>query len=115
MDRDPVLIDLALRGGGSQGALPWCVLGRLREDTWMGSEAIAGTSAGAMNAAVLADGWTAGGAQGAREALDKYWRRVSHAAAFSPLQRSPLDRIMGRWTLDTSPAYIFTDLMSRLL
>jgi len=68
-----------------------------------------------MNAAVLADGWAAGGAAGAREALEKYWRSVSHAAAFSPMQRSPLDRLMGRWSLDNSPAYIFTDLMSRLL
>lgn len=68
-----------------------------------------------MNAAVLADGWTAGGAEGARDALEKYWRRVSKAAAFSPLQRSPLDRLMGRWTLDTSPFYILTDLMSRVL
>jgi len=68
-----------------------------------------------MNAAVLADGWTAGGAEGAREALERYWRRVSKAAAFSPLQRSPLDRLMGRWTLDTSPFYILTDLMSRVL
>src|SRR5262249_31336310 len=33
----------------------------------------------------------------------------------SPLQRSPLDRMMGRWTLDMSPAYIAMDLMSRLL
>jgi NTE family protein len=40
---------------------------------------------------------------------------VSHAAAFSPLQRSPLDRLMGRWTLDTSPAYFAFDLMSRML
>jgi NTE family protein len=68
-----------------------------------------------MNAAVLADGWTEGGAEGARIALDKYWQRVSHAAVFSPLQRSPLDRLMGRWSLDTSPAYIAMDLMSRLL
>ena len=68
-----------------------------------------------MNAAVLADGWTAGGADGARDALDRYWQRVSQAAAFSPLQRSFLDRLMGRWTLDTSPAYVAMDLMSRLL
>jgi NTE family protein len=40
---------------------------------------------------------------------------VSRAAAFSPLQRSPLDRLMGQWTLDTSPAYIAMDLMSRVL
>jgi NTE family protein len=68
-----------------------------------------------MNAAVLADGWAQGGAEGARAALDDYWRRVSRAAALSPLQRSPLDRLMGRWTLDTSPAYLAMDLMSRLL
>src|SRR5689334_21422483 len=115
MERDAVLIDLALQGGGSHGAFSWGVLDRLLEEQWLEIAAISGTSAGAMNAAVLADGWTAGGAEGAREALDKYWRRVSRAAAFSPLQRSPFDRMMGRWTLDTSPAYIFTDLMSRLL
>ncbi|MGY8666744.1 patatin-like phospholipase family protein [Bradyrhizobium sp. UFLA05-109] len=114
MARDHIPIDLALQGGGSHGAFTWGVLDRLLEETWFDVVAISGTSAGAMNAAVLADGWTAGGAKGAREALDQYWRRVSRAAAFSPLQRSPLDRLMGRWTLDTSPAYIFTDLMSRL-
>src|SRR5689334_13691608 len=68
-----------------------------------------------MNAAVLADGWTHGGAEAARQALDEYWRRVSRAAAFSPLQRSFFDRLMGRWTLDTSPAYVTFDLMSRVL
>jgi NTE family protein len=68
-----------------------------------------------MNAALVADGWTQGGAEGARTALDNYWRRVSQAAAFSPLQRSPLDRLMGRWTLDTSPAYVAMDLMARVL
>ena len=115
MDRDRVLIDLALQGGGSHGAFTWGVLDRLLEEPWLEIAAISGTSAGAMNAAVLADGWTAGGAAGARDALDRYWRHVSRSAAFSPLQRSPLDRLMGRWTLDTSPAYIFTDLMSRLL
>jgi NTE family protein len=115
MERDAVLIDLALQGGGSHGAFTWGVLDRLLEEKWLEIAAISGTSAGAMNAAVLADGWTGGGAEGAREALERYWRRVSKAAAFSPLQRSPLDRLMGRWTLDTSPFYILTDLMSRVL
>jgi NTE family protein len=115
MNRSPVLIDLALQGGGSHGAFTWGVLDRLLEEPRLTIAGISGTSAGAMNAAVLADGWTAGGAAGAREALEKYWRNVSRAAAFSPMQRSPLDRLMGRWSLDSSPAYIFTDLMSRLL
>jgi NTE family protein len=114
MDREPVLIDLALQGGGSHGAFTWGVLDRLLEEPWLHIAAISGTSAGAMNAAVLADGWIEGGAKGARSALEKYWRRVSAAAAFSPLQRSPLDRLMGRWSLDTSPAYLAMDLMTRL-
>ena len=113
-ERRPVLVDLALQGGGSHGAFTWGVLDRLLEEPWIKIEAISGTSAGAMNAAVLVDGWSRGGADGARAALDTYWRRVSRAAAFSPLQRSPLERLMGRWTLDTSPAYLAIDLMSRV-
>ncbi|MGJ4940776.1 patatin-like phospholipase family protein [Bradyrhizobium sp. HKCCYLS1011] len=115
MDRSPVLIDLALQGGGSHGAFTWGVVDRLLEEPWLQIAGISGTSAGAMNAAVLAHGWIEGQAGGAREALDKYWRAVSRAAAFSLLQRSPVDRMLGRWSIDTSPAYIFTDLMSRVL
>jgi NTE family protein len=114
MDRNPVRIDLALQGGGSHGAFTWGVLERLLEEPWLQIAGISGTSAGAMNAAVLADGWAQGQAEGARRALENFWTRVSRAAAFSPLQRSPIDRLMGRWTLDTSPAYILMDLTSRL-
>jgi len=113
--RESVLVDLALQGGGSHGAFTWGVLDRLIEEPWLKIEAISGTSAGAMNAALVADGWAQGGAEGAKTALDTYWRSVSDAAAFSPLQRSPLDRLMGRWTLDTSPAYLVMDLMTRVL
>jgi NTE family protein len=115
MDRKPVLIDLALQGGGSHGAFTWGVLDRLLEESWFQVAAISGTSAGAMNAAVLADGWVDGGADGARLALDRFWQRVSKAAAFSPLQRSLLDRLMGRWTLDMNPAYVVFDLISRVV
>src|SRR3974377_2057086 len=100
--RPTILMDFALQGGGSHGAFTWGVLDRLLEEPWLRIAAISGTSAGAMNAAVLADGWVEGGAQGARAALDAFWQRVSRAAALSPLQRSPIDRLMGRWTLDTS-------------
>jgi NTE family protein len=111
----PLPIDLALQGGGSHGAFTWGALERILEEPALRIEAISGTSAGAMNAAVLADGWAEGGAEGARAALEKYWRRVSRAAAFSPLQRSPFDRLMGRWTLDSSPVYIAMDLLSRVM
>ena len=113
-NRTTVLVDLALQGGGSHGAFTWGVLDRLLEEPWLQIEAISGTSAGAMNAAVLADGWIKDGASGARAALDAYWERVAAAAMFSPLQRTPLDRMLGRWSLDYSPAFVAFDLMSRV-
>src|SRR6476661_3715263 len=108
-DRDPVLVDLALQGGGSHGAFTWGVLDRLLEESWLRIEAISGTSAGAMNAAVLVDGFTAGGAEGARMALERFWKRVSNAALLSPLRRGPLDVLLGRWTMDTSPMFVALD------
>jgi NTE family protein len=112
--RDPVLIDLALQGGGSHGAFTWGVLDRLLEEPWLQIDGISGTSAGAMNAAVLADGHAEGGANGARAALEGFWRNVSRAALLSPFRRGPLDVLLGRWTLDHSPVYVAMDLMSRL-
>src|SRR5215510_5067556 len=113
-DRDPVLVDLALQGGGSHGAFTWGVLDRLLEEPWLRIDGISGTSAGAMNAVVLADGFMQGGGNGARAALEGFWRKVSDAALLSPFQRGPLDILMGRWTLDSSPTFIAMDLMARL-
>ncbi|MCX5518055.1 patatin-like phospholipase family protein [Kaistia defluvii] len=110
----PLLVDLALQGGGSHGAFTWGVLERLLEEPSLRIDGISGTSAGAMNAAVLADGYAAGGAEGAKTALEAFWRAVSKAARFSPFQRSPMDVLLGRWSLDHSPAYVAVDLMSRV-
>ncbi len=107
-------MDLALQGGGAHGAFTWGVLDRLLEEPGLRIEGISGTSAGAMNAAVLADGHAAGGPQGARTALEDFWRRVSRGALFSPFQRSLLDVLMGRWTMDTSPVFLAFDLAVRL-
>ncbi|MGA7116217.1 MAG: patatin-like phospholipase family protein [Hyphomicrobium sp.] len=113
--KEPLLVDLALQGGGSHGAFTWGVLDRLLEEEGVTLEAISGTSAGAMNAAVLAFGLLVGGREGARNALHNFWKRVADAATFSPFQRSPVDRMMGRWSLDYSPTYIATDLIARLV
>jgi predicted acylesterase/phospholipase RssA len=56
--REPVLVDLALQGGGSYGAFARGVLDRLIEEPRLRIDAISGKSAGAMNAALVADGWT---------------------------------------------------------
>src|SRR5215472_12307099 len=113
--RDTILVDLALQGGGSHGAFTWGALDRLLEEPWLKIDGVSGTSAGAMNAAVMAYGYQQGGRAGARETLGAFWRRVSDAARFSPFQRGPLDVLLGRWTLDTSPMYVAMDLMSRLV
>ncbi|MEY8879587.1 MAG: patatin-like phospholipase family protein, partial [Leptothrix sp. (in: b-proteobacteria)] len=49
-------LDLALQGGGSHGAFTWGVLDALLEDGRFTFDGVSGTSAGAMNAAVLAVG-----------------------------------------------------------
>jgi NTE family protein len=112
--RAPVLVDFALQGGGAHGAFTWGVLDRLLEEPWLRIDGISGTSAGAMNAAVLIDGHADNGADGARAALENFWRRVSRAALLSPLRRTPLDVLLGRWTLDHSPVFVAMDLMARL-
>src|SRR5271166_1320774 len=85
-ESEPLLIDLALQGGGSHGAFTWGVLDRILEERWLQIDGISGTSAGAMNAAVLADGYAAGGREGARAALETFWRSVGDAAKLSPFQ-----------------------------
>ena len=112
--RDPVLVDLALQGGGAHGAYTWGVLDRLLEEPWLRIEGICGTSAGAMNAAVAVAGHAEGGAEGAREALESFWRRVARAGEFSPMRRGPVDILLGRWTLDSNPLYVGLDLATRL-
>ena len=113
-DREAVLVDLALQGGGSHGAFTWGVLDRILEEPWLRIDGISGTSAGAMNAVVLVDGYESEGCRGAQVALEKFWRRVSHSARFSPIRRSPLDILLGRWTLDSSPFFVAFDMAARV-
>jgi NTE family protein len=108
-------VDLALQGGGAHGAYTWGVLDRLLEETWLTFDGISGTSAGAMNAAVLVDGYAEGGREGARAALASFWRRVSDAALLSPFRRTPLDILLGRWSLDNSPAFVAYDILARVV
>jgi NTE family protein len=71
-----VLVDPALQGGGAHGAFTWGVLDRLLDEPWLRIEGISGTSAGAMNAAVLADGYGEGGAAGVKARLELFWESV---------------------------------------
>jgi len=107
-------INLALQGGGAHGAFTWGVLDRLLEDDRIRLEGISATSAGAINGAVLASGMAAGGHAGAKEALARFWQRISKAALSSPLQPTLLERLLGNHSIAQSAGFVFFDLMTRL-
>jgi NTE family protein len=108
-------INLALQGGGAHGAFTWGVLDRILVDERIAIEGVSATSAGAMNAAVLAFGLAEGGREGARRALAGFWRAIAAAGAMSPLRPSWWDRITHNHRLDHSPAFLVFDLVTRVL
>jgi NTE family protein len=102
----PRRLSLALQGGGSFGAFTWGVLDRLLEEPEIGFDAVSGSSAGAVNAVLLASGLADGGRAEAKARLERFWRRMSAAAAFLPsaaLAASPLAASFGLFARALSP------------
>lgn len=108
-------ISLALQGGGSHGAFTWGVLETFVRDERLEIEGISGTSAGAMNATVLADGLMRNGRDGGLAALESFWRSIARMGRFGPLMRSPMDSFFSRWNLEQTPGYALFDTVSRYL
>jgi NTE family protein len=108
-------VNLALQGGGAHGAFTWGVLDRLLEERRIEIDAISGTSAGAMNAVVLASGYQKGGRDGARAALENFWRAVSRDGRLSPIQRGLMDKLLGNWSLDKNPFFLAMDVATRFV
>lgn len=71
------VVNLALQGGGAHGAFTWGALERLLDDEGIEIEGITATSAGAMNAAALKQGWLQGGAEGAKASLRRFWLGIA--------------------------------------
>lgn len=114
MVQKPKQVNLALQGGGAHGAFTWGVLDRILEDGRLSIAGVSGTSAGAINAVALADGYTRAGPDGARSALENFWRNMSASAQASPLRRTPFDVLIGNWGLDNNPAYHAIKALSRV-
>ena len=95
-------ICLALQGGGAHGAFTWGVIDRLIEDGRIDIEAISGTSAGAMNAVVFADGFARDGVAGAREQLEAFWKGVSREG-MAGSAHNILGQILSFWRVPTLP------------
>ncbi|MGE0768626.1 MAG: patatin-like phospholipase family protein [Hyphomicrobiaceae bacterium] len=102
-------VNLALQGGGVHGALAWGVLDRFLEDDRLAPDAISATSAGAMNAVVMAWGVSQGGREGGRAKLAEFWRKVNDASGtWSPMGVDMLAPMAANvsWPLDLTPAYL---------
>ena len=106
-------INLALQGGGAHGAFTWGVIDRLLDEPDIAFEGISGTSAGAVNAAVVAQGLMEGGRQGAQAALENFWRRSSRdGSVWSPVQSFPASNLPGMKFLSAAAFSVF-DTMTR--
>ncbi len=108
-------VALALQSGGSHGAFTWGVLDRLLEDDRLEIEGVTGTGAGGMNAVALAQGLMRGGSQGGRTELRNFWKAIHEVGKKSPLNnRGPVDKMMNRFTMHSSPGLIMFDYLSRM-
>jgi NTE family protein len=108
-------INLALQGGGAHGAFTWGVLDHLLGDGRLTIEGISGTSAGAVNAVMLADGLKRGGPDEARKRLADFWRAASLGGELPPLQRAVTDRLFSLLPGEGSPTFDWLNAWSKYL
>jgi NTE family protein len=106
-------INLALQGGGAHGAFTWGVLEHLLGDERLIFEGISGTSAGAVNAVMMADGMARGGRAEAQKRLADFWRAVSNNGNLPPLQRAVVERLSSFIPLEGTPMQAWLDMMAR--
>ena len=109
-------LNLALQGGGAHGAFTWGVLDRLLEEEDIEITGISGTSAGAMNAAVLVDGYHEGGRVRAKQQLREFWFEISEEAGkLAPFGSAPTTSMISQfpgfeWMAALNPM----DMLSRV-
>ena len=108
-------INLALQGGGAHGAFTWGVLDGLLQDGRIEIEGVSGTSAGAVNAVVMADGLARGGPEEARKRLADFWRAASFDGDMSAMQRAIADRLFSLIPIAGAPIQSWSDTVSRYL
>jgi NTE family protein len=108
-------INLALQGGGTHGAFTWGVLDHLLEDGGLTIDGISGTSAGAVNAVMLADGLGRGGPAEARKRLAEFWRAASVGGDLPSVQRAVTDRLFSLLPAEGAAAQNWITAWTRLL
>jgi NTE family protein len=108
-------INLALQGGGAHGAFTWGVLDHLLEDGRLTVEGISGTSAGAVNAVMLADGLNRGGPDEARKRLSEFWRAASLGGDLPAVQRAVTDKLFALLPGEGTPSFNWLSAWSQYL
>ena len=106
-------VNLALQGGGAHGAFTWGVLEHLLTDERLSVEGVSGTSAGAVNAVMLADGLVRGGRAEAQTRLADFWRAASSNGNLPKLQRAVMERLLSFTPLEGTPMQAWFDALSR--
>ena len=106
-------INLALQGGGAHGAFTWGVLEHLLSDGRLHFEGISGTSAGAVNAVMLADGLIRGGPEEAQKRLADFWRAVSNNGNLPAMQRAVVERMLSFIPLEGTPMQAWLETLAR--
>jgi len=109
----PKTVNFALQGGGSHGAFTWGVMDRLLEDGRLKIEGVSGTSAGAINGALLVHGYAKGGPTVARETLNAFWERLGSMTPGMP-HRTLIGRAIDSLKISTSPGTITGDILKRM-
>lgn len=104
---------MALQGGGAHGAFTAGVLDRLLE-TGLTPDRVSGVSSGALIGTMLAQGWAADGAPGARKAIARLWERVAETHAVSPLRNGALERWLWGADLSKNPVWQSAAMAMRL-
>jgi NTE family protein len=107
-------LNLALQGGGAHGAFTWGVLDALLQDERLQFEGLSGSSAGALNAVLFAEGWRKNGREGARRALADFWSDLGHQLPFELLVTghgesiglSAVSKLLMKWVGHFSPAQL---------
>ena len=106
-------INLALQGGGAHGAFTWGVLEQILSDERLSIEGISGTSAGAVNAVMLADGLCRGGREEAQKRLGDFWRAASSTGNLPALQRAVMERLLSFTPIEGAPVQAWINALSR--
>jgi len=106
-------INLALQGGGAHGAFTWGVLEQILSDERLSIEGISGTSAGAVNAVMLADGLCRGGREEAQKRLGDFWRAASSTGNLPALQRAVMERLLSFTPIEGTPVQAWINALSR--